>query len=109
MSETTANPQTNDRPMDFDEFAHNVFQVLKDVTVATIRAAEDLTGTVVLRVDDQTRASLDQMVDAKVVPSRADALRLLVQSGLKAEQRIFDGIRTTEERIRELKKQVASS
>lgn len=106
MSETTA-PQTNDRPLDFDEFAHSVFQVLKDVTVATLRAAEDLTGTVVLRVDEQTRANLDQMVDAEVVTSRAEALRLLIQSGLKAEQRIFDGIRATEERIRELKKQTA--
>lgn len=106
MSETTA-PKTDDRPMDFDEFVHNVFQVMRDVTLATVRAAEDITGTLVISVDDETRASLDQMVNAEVVKSRAEGLRLLLKSGLKAEQRIFDHIRATEERIRDLKKQVS--
>jgi hypothetical protein len=109
MPETTASPKIDNRPMDFSEFVQNVFTVIRDCTVATIHAAEDLTGTMLVSVDDETRARLDQMVDAYVVKNRADGLRLLIKSGLKAEQRIFDHIRATEERIRELKQQAAAS
>ncbi len=109
MSETTATPKADDRPMDFSEFVQNVFIVLRDCTTATIRAAEDLTGTMLINVDDTTRSSLDQMVDAEVVKNRADGLRLLIKSGLKAESGLFERIRATEERIRDLKKQATAS
>jgi len=95
--------------MDFDEFARSVYEVLRDATLATLRAAEDITGTMVVRVDESTLASLDQMVNSQVVQSRADGLRLLLQSGLKAEKSLFERIRATEERIREMKKNAASS
>ncbi len=79
-------------------------EVMLDVGKLLGRAAEDLTGLMVLRVEKEKRAQLDLLVESGVVKTRAQGLKMLAEIGAKSKEQVFRRVETTREQIAALKK-----
>jgi len=70
------------------------------------KAAEDLTGLMVLRVGKQQREELDVLVDAGLAKNRAEAALRLLADGVKANEPLYRHVERTREQIQALKGQL---
>lgn len=102
MSEQETNPREA-QPWDFERFARETGRVIVELAKVTGRAAEDLTGLMVIHADHETRSKLDMIVESGAVKSRHEALDVLVKAGMQQKQRIFDQIEKTRAEIAVLK------
>jgi hypothetical protein len=70
------------------------------------KAAEDLTGLMIIRTDLDLRQKLDLLVESGAVKTRAEALKLMVQSGLKKNEKVMEQVESTREKINQLRQQL---
>ena len=91
------------RPWDLERIANETGKVIVELVKVTGKAAEDLTGLMVIRADRETRGKLDMIVESGAVRSRHEALDVLVKAGMQQKQRIFDQIEKTRAEIAALK------
>ena len=70
------------------------------------KAAEDLTGLMIVRTDLDLRQKLDLLVESGAVKTRAEALKLMVQSGLKKNEKVLEQVESTREKINQLRQQL---
>ena len=73
-------------------------------TVSGARGNRD--NVVMVRVDDDSLAKLDELRDAGIVNSRSEAAAMLITEGVKAKQRLFDRITAKVEEIRKAKEEL---
>ncbi len=76
-------------------------------TIQGMRAGRD--NVVMVRVDDDSKSKLDELLDAGIVNSRSEAAAFLIAEGIKARSPLFDtisekvdDIRKTREELRKL-------
>lgn len=91
------------RTWDLERIAKETGKVFVELAKVTGKAAEDLTGLMVIRADRETRSKLDMIVESGAVTSRHEALDVLVKAGMQQKQRIFDQIEKTRAEIAVLK------
>lgn len=70
------------------------------------KAAEDLTGLMVLRVGREERADLDVLVNAGLARTRAEAALRLVKDGVNANAPLYQRVERTRAQIEALKGQL---
>ncbi len=66
-------------------------------------------NVVMVRVNDDTLAHLDMLVEAEMVKSRSEAAALLIIEGMKANQNLFERIREITDQIAILRSQLKES
>ena len=103
MTEQTTNANSQ-RPWDFERIAHESLDVALQLGRELGRAAEDLTGLMLIRADKPLRTKLDMLVESGAVKSRREALEMLIKSGEVQKSRIFEQIEKTRAEIDALKK-----
>lgn len=86
------------------KWARDGGEVMLDVGRLLGKAAEDLTGLMVLRVEKEKRDQLDLLVESGVVQTRAQGLKMLAEVGAKSKERVFRQVEATREQIAALKK-----
>ena len=91
------------RPWDLERIANETGKVIVELVKVTGKAAEDLTGLMVIHADRETRGKLDMIVESGAVRSRHEAFDVLVKAGMQQKQRIFDQIDKTRAEIAALK------
>jgi hypothetical protein len=98
---TTSNPE---HPWDFERIIHQSVDVALQLGHELGRAAEDITGLLLIRADKPLRTKLDMLVESGVVKTRREALEMLIKSGEVQKSRIFEQIEKTRSEIEALKK-----
>jgi hypothetical protein len=66
-------------------------------------------NVVMVRVNDDTLAHLDMLVEAELARSRSEAAALLISEGMKANTQLFDRIRQITDQISALRNQLKVS
>ena len=83
--------------------AERIGENLKE-TIQGMRAGRD--NVVMVRVDDNSKSKLDELLDAGIVNSRSEAAAFLIAEGIKARSQLFDMISGKVEDIREKKEEL---
>ena len=73
-------------------------------TIQGMRAGRD--NVVMVRVDDNSKSKLDELLDAGIVNSRSEAAAFLIGEGIKARSQLFDTISGKVEDIRKKKEEL---
>jgi len=73
-------------------------------TIQGMRAGRD--NVVMVRVDDDSKFKLDELLDAGLVNSRSEAAAFLIGEGIKARRQLFDTISGKVEDIRKKKEEL---
>ncbi len=73
-------------------------------TIQGMRAGRE--NVVMVRVDDNSKSKLDELLDAGIVNSRSEAAAFLIGEGIKARSQLFDTISGKVEDIREKKEEL---
>ena len=86
------------------EAAESVGETLKDTLQETIKGARSARDSVVMiRVDKESLARVDELVDAGLANSRSEAAAFLIGEGIKSRKALFDKIAEGIEQIRTAK------
>ena len=83
--------------------AERIGENLKE-TIQGMRAGRD--NVVMVRVDDNSKSKLDELLDAGIVNSRSEAAAFLIAEGIKARSQLFDTISGKVEDIRKKKEEL---
>ena len=73
-------------------------------TIQGMRAGRD--NVVMVRVDDNSKSKLDELLDAGIVNSRSEAAAFLIGEGIKARSQLFDTISGKVEDIRQKREEL---
>ncbi len=73
-------------------------------TIHGMRTGRD--NVVMVRVDDNSKSKLDELLDAGIVNSRSEAAAFLIAEGIKARSQLFDTISGKVEDIRNKKEEL---
>ena len=73
-------------------------------TIQGMRAGRD--NVVMVRVDDDSKAKLDELLDAGIVNSRSEAAAFLIAEGIKARSQLFETISVKVQDIRQKKEEL---
>ena len=84
-------------------FASSVGDSIRD-TIKSVKATRD--NVVMLRIDSDSLAKIDELVDSGVTNSRSAAAAFLVEEGIKARSDLFDKIAEETELIRQAKERI---
>ena len=84
--------------------AESAGESLKDTIKETVDGVRSVRDSVVMvRVDKDSLARVDELVEAEVVGSRSEAAAFLIAEGIKARGGLFDKISEKIEKIRDAK------
>ena len=83
--------------------AERLGESLKE-TIQGMRTGRD--NVVMVRVDDNSKSKLDELLDAGIVSSRSEAAAFLIAEGIKARSQLFDTISGKVEDIRKKKEEL---
>jgi hypothetical protein len=92
------------QPWDFERIAHQSIDVALQLARELGRAAEDLTGLMLIRAGKPLRERLDMLVDSGAASNRHTALEMLIKAGEVSQSRIFEQIEKTRSEIEALRK-----
>jgi len=82
---------------------------IKDIqqVVHSIREALKERGNVIMtRLSNEDLEELDALVEVELFKSRSEAVAYFIHEGIKARKDLFDKVKPTVDRIRQLKKEV---
>jgi hypothetical protein len=96
-------------PSSFDVFLHKTGDLIRELAELTGKAAEDLTGLVLVHTDKPLRNQLDMLVEAGVAKTRSEGLRLLADAGLHVKQDIIGQVEKVRAEIDALRKGLKAS
>jgi Arc/MetJ-type ribon-helix-helix transcriptional regulator len=72
----------------------------------SIRGVLKERGNVIMtRLDDDALEKIDALVEVEVFKSRSEAVAYFIQEGIKAKKDLFDKVKPTVEKIRQLKRE----
>ncbi|MRR30074.1 hypothetical protein EG834_07090 [bacterium] len=114
MSEATTNnaAATKSASAQFEDDMNNLVKDIGDMfqefAPKVGKAAEDLTGLMVMRVDPEKRADLDVMVEAGLAKNRAQAALKLIADGIKGNEPLYRNVERAREQIKALKGELKS-
>lgn len=80
--------------------AESIGENIRD-TFQGIRSSRD--NVVMVRIDDESLARVDELVDAGIMGSRSEAAAFLISEGVKGRQALFDRIAEKVQEIRRVK------
>lgn len=96
-----------DKNMGVEETVARAASSLKDafesLGKAMSEALRDRGNVVMVRVNDDALAYLDMLVDADICKSRSESAAFLINEGVKANDPLFDRIKTITDQIAELR------
>lgn len=92
----------------FTTVVNETVKLISALGKTLVEAAEDASNLMVVKVEADTRAHLDLLVDAGVAKNRCKAASLLIQEGVTAESATFAKIQQTHKKITELQQQMRS-
>lgn len=104
--ENTEKSEKTQVGLSFDQFLREAGQIALTVARAAGKAAEDLTGLMVIRVDPEMRARMDDLVEAGLAKNRSEAALNLLRDGIRANQSVFEQVEKTRARIDALRSQL---
>ena len=78
----------------------------ESISKALGSALQDRANVVMVRVNDDSLAYLDMLVDADITKSRSESAAFLINEGIKANQGLFDKIREITDQIAALRAQL---
>ncbi len=90
----------------FEQFLQEVGQLALAAGRAAGKAAEDLTGLMVLQTNADLRARMDDLVEAGLAKNRGDAALTLLRDGIASNQNIYQQVEKTRARIASLRSQL---
>jgi len=99
---TQTPPQAGDWEGFFSELGRNALEL----GLALGKAAEDITGLMIIQADGELRSKLDMLVESGAVRTRAEALKILYEAGLEKKEKIFASITETRAQIDSLKRRM---
>ena len=83
-----------------ESVAENLKETIKSKTSGDRQNRDNV---VMVRVDKESLARMDELVEAELAGSRSEAAARLITEGIKARQGLFDAISTKVEEIRRAK------
>lgn len=116
MSEQTVNPQEQaaapvgqaQTKTNFDQFLEEFGDLVMSVGRAAGKAAEDLTGLMVLPVGAEMRGKMDGLVEAGLAKTRAEAALSLLRDGIASNPSVYQKVEQTRAQIDALRSQLRS-
>ncbi len=96
---SSASKTINEAIKQVETFTENISKALSN-------ALQDRVNVVMVRVNDESLAYLDMLVEADVTRSRSESAAFLINEGIKANQELFNRIREITDQIAELKAQL---
>lgn len=90
----------------FEQFLREAGELALTVARAAGKAAEDLTGLMVLQVDADVRARMDDLVEAGLAENRGKAALSLLREGIRSNQSVYEEVEKTRARIQALRSQL---
>jgi hypothetical protein len=96
---TDEQTQKSQGGLSFEQFLREAGQVALTVARAAGKAAEDLTGLMVLQVNPEMRARMDDLVEAGLAKTRGEAALDLLREGIRANQRVYEQVEKTRAHI----------
>ncbi len=114
MSEQNSNSQTNltvqttsaQSGSSFDQFLSEAGEFIYEFARFAGKAAENITGLMVLPVDKNLRGKMDELVEAGVVKSRGEAALSLLGDGIASNQSVYEEVEKARARITALRSQL---
>lgn len=100
--ETHNNPNET-KQTTFDVVMRKTGEFIREVVEVTGKAAEDLTGLMLVHTDKPLRDQLDKVVEAGAARTRAEAFRFMADAGLQVKQGILSKVEKTRAEIDALK------
>jgi hypothetical protein len=88
---------------DMNQLVKDIGSMFKEFAPKVGKAAEDLTGLMVVRVHPDDRANLDVMVEAGLAKTRAQAALKLIADGIKGNEAVYRHVNQAREQIQALK------
>lgn len=96
--------QTKNQPAsEWEKFVTESGKIAIEMGRALGRAAEDITGLIVVRTDKTQRDQLDLLIKSGATQTRAEGLKMLAEAGVKAREAMFRKIEATQSQIETLK------
>ena len=80
--------------------------ITENIGKALTSALQDRANVVMVRVNDDSLAYLDMLVEADITKSRSESAAFLINEGIKANEALFDKIRNITDQIAALKAQL---
>jgi hypothetical protein len=90
----------------FNEAIKQVESFTENLGKALGSALQDRANVVMVRVNNDSLAYLDMLVEADVTKSRSESAAFLINEGIKANQALFSRIREITDQIASLKSQL---
>jgi hypothetical protein len=90
----------------FNEAIKQVESFTENLGKALGSALQDRANVVMVRVNNDSLAYLDMLVEADVTKSRSESAAFLINEGIKANQALFSRIREITDQISSLKSQL---
>jgi hypothetical protein len=109
MTEQNKKTRSSQQAGDMEGFLKELGRDAIELGLALGKAAEDLTGLMIIQANGDLRSRLDMLVDSGAVKTRAEALKMLYESGMAHKDKIFSKIADTCAQIEMLKKQMRES
>lgn len=109
MSEETSTKDTGTKSAsaqfedDMNQLVKDIGSMFKEFAPQVGKAAEDLTGLMLVRVRPADRADLDVMVEAGLAKTRAEAALKLIADGIKGNEAVYRHVNQAREQIIALK------
>ncbi len=80
--------------------------ITENIGKALTTALQDRANVVMVRVNDDSLAYLDMLVEADITKSRSESAAFLINEGIKTNEPLFDKIRNITDQIAALKSQL---
>lgn len=86
--------------------AGNVMETIGNIRSKTSGDRQTRDNVVMVRVDKDSLARMDELVEAEVVGSRSEAAAFLITEGIKSRERLFNTIAAKVAEIRKAKEEL---
>jgi hypothetical protein len=88
------------------EAIREAFRQVESFGQALSDALQSRGNVVMVRVNDESLAHLDMLIEAEITNSRSESAAFLISEGIKANAVLFDRIRNITDQIAELREQL---
>lgn len=107
--ETPAGEAPKTKPTDSGATLKSAWKSVENIGQTLGEALQGRGNVVMVRVNDETLAHLDMLVEAELARSRSEAAALLISEGMKANGPLFERIRQITDQIAALRGQLKVS
>lgn len=106
---TPASETPKSKPAESGATLKSAWKSVENIGQTLGEALQGRGNVVMVRVNDETLAHLDMLVEAELARSRSEAAALLISEGAKANTQLFDRIRQITDQISALRTQLKVS